>query len=125
MKKIIFITVLTLLLTSCSNKIVGEWTVSNYQTTKPGVEEVTLSNIGTMTFKSNKEGEKNLDYTVLGITKKENIPFTWEATEKYVTIVSENSDFAKTWIILESKGNSQIWKSTNGENEVQTIELTK
>lgn len=125
MKKLITLLFITALFTSCSHKLVGEWTVNKYQTTQPGEQEITLNNIGTMTFKSNNEGEKNLDYTVLGLTKKDNIPFTWEATEKYVTIISENSDFAKTWIILESKGNSQIWKSTNGENEVQTIELSK
>lgn len=125
MKKIILITATILLMTSCSKKIVGEWTVSKYQTTKPGVEDISLSNIGTMTFKSNHKGEKNLDYIVLGITKKDNVSFTWKATDKYITIDSENSDFAKTWIILENKNNSQIWKSTNGENEVQTIELSK
>ncbi|NHN26893.1 lipoprotein [Flavobacterium jejuense] len=125
MKKITFLISLVFILSSCSPKIVGEWNVSKYQTTKPGIENISLNNIGTMTFKSNNEGEKNLDYTVLGITKKDNVPFTWKATEKYITIDSENSDFAKTWIILESKNSSQIWKSTNGENEVQTIELTK
>ena len=125
MKHLITLILITITFTSCSHKLVGEWTVSKYQTTKPGEQEITLNNIGTMTFKSNNKGEKNLDYTVLGLTKKDNVPFTWEATEKYVTILSENSDFAKTWIILESKGSSQKWKSTNGENEVQTIELTK
>lgn len=125
MKKTIFIIILTLLLTSCSHKLVGEWNVIKYQTTKPGETDVILSNIGTMKFKSNNEGEKNLDYTVLSLTKKDIVPFTWEANEKYVTITSKNSDFAKTWIILESERNSQIWKSTNGENEVQTLELTK
>lgn len=125
MKKIILIASITLLFSSCSKKIVGEWTVSKYETTKPGVETISLSNIGTITFKSNHKGEKNLEYEVLGISKKDNVSFTWEATDKYIIIDSENSDFAKTWIILENKNNSQIWKSTDGENEVQTLELSK
>lgn len=124
MKKIILlITLITF--TSCSKRIVGEWKVSKYQTIKPEIENITLSNIGTMTFKSNNTGEKNLDYTVLGIVKKDNIPFTWSSTEETVTINSENSDFAKTWIIIENKRKHQVWKSTNGQNEIQTIELSK
>lgn len=125
MKNLMILLFSVFLFTSCSNKLVGEWNVSKYQTTTLDQEEITLTNIGTMTFKSNNEGEKNLDYKVLGITKKDNVPFTWKATEKYITIESENSDFAKIWVILESKGKSQIWKSTNGTNEVQTLELTK
>ncbi|MCO6163619.1 MULTISPECIES: lipocalin family protein [unclassified Flavobacterium] len=125
MKNKILFMIMILSFISCSEKIVGEWNVHKYQITKPGVENITLTNIGTMTFKSNHKGEKNLDYTVLGMQKKDNVSFTWKLTENYITIDSENSDFAKTWIILENKNSSQIWKSTNGENEVQTLELSK
>lgn len=116
---------LALFFSSCSHRLVGTWNVANYETITPGDQGIALSNIGTMTFNSNGTGEKQLDYTVMGIKKRDNAPFEWSATENYVTIRGEDSDINKTWIYMENKGKSQKWKSTDGSNKVQTLELTK
>jgi len=69
--------------------------------------------------------KQKLNYTVLGVEKNDSTPFEWEATENYITINSEDSEISKTWIYLENKRKSQKWKSTDGKNQVQTLELVK
>lgn len=112
-------------LVSCSHKLVGTWKVDKYETVSPGQQGVSLSNIGTMTFNGNNSGEKNLNYKVLGIERTDNLPFDWSATENYVSIKNGGAEFSKTWIILENKKNLQRWKSTNGGNQVQILQLSK
>lgn len=114
-----------LFLTSCSDKIVGTWNVQKFETIKPGQQNISLSNIGTITFHKNNTGEKNLYYNVLGVETKDDVPFKWNLNEPYITIESENSSIAKTWILIENNRKSQKWKSTDGSNEIQTLELTK
>ncbi len=113
------------LFASCAPTLAGKWTVQKYETIKPGQQSISLSNIGTMTFKRNGNGEKNLDYVVLGMSKKDDVSFKWVAADKLVTLEGEGSDLSKTWIVLENKKKYQKWQSTNGGNEVQTLELKK
>jgi hypothetical protein len=46
-----------------------------------------------------------------------------------ITITSTNSyqksDFDKTWIIVTNTKKKQLWKSTDGKNSVQILELSK
>lgn len=114
-----------LFLTSCSEKIVGTWNVQKFETIKPGEQNISLNNIGTITFNKNNTGEKSLYYNVLGVETKDDVPFKWSLNEPYITIESENSSIAKTWILIENNRKSQKWKSTDGSNEIQTLELTK
>lgn len=117
--------VAVLFLTSCSEKIVGTWNVQKFETIKPGEQNISLNNIGTITFNKNNTGEKSLYYNVLGVETKDDVPFKWNLNEPYITIESENSTIAKTWILIENNRKSQKWKSTDGSNEIQTLELTK
>ena len=106
--------------------MVGTWTVQRYVTTTPGQQGVALSNIGTMQFQGNGSGEKNLNYSVLGIQRDDKLPFKWTWNDgKYISIESNGSDFSKTWIIMTNKKKYQKWKSTDGTNNVQIIELKK
>ena len=116
--------VLTLGLTSCSKKIVGEWQIAKYQTSKPNEQEITLNNIGTIHFKKDNTGDKNVNYTVFGLTKIDNLPFKWLETNKYLTLISEDSDFSKSWIIIEKDRKKIHLKSTTGA-EIQVLELRK
>ena len=125
MNKHLLIFLISTLFTSCSPKIMGTWTVKKYQRVTPGEQSTTLSNIGTMTFDKDNTGSKQLDYTVLGIEQSDSAPFKWSATEKYITIEGDDSEISKTWIYLENKNKFQKWKSTDGENNVQTLELIK
>ena len=129
-KSIIYIAVFVFaipLLTSCSHRLVGTWNVDTYEATTQDVQSIKLNNIGTMTFKSNGSGEKNLNYEVFQIQREDNLPFRWVASELFVTLDGEKdkSEFIKTWIIVEDKRNFQKWRSTDGQNQVQTLELTK
>lgn len=129
-KSIIYIAVIVFtipLLTSCSHRLVGTWNVDTYESSTQNVQSIKLNNIGTMTFKANGSGEKNLNYEVFQIQREDNLPFRWTASELYVTLDGdrEQSEFIKTWIIVENKRNFQRWRSTDGQNQVQTLELTK
>jgi len=114
------------LLTSCAPRIVGTWTVQRYETTTPGQTGVTLNNIGTMKFKRNGSGEKSLNYSILGTNRNDNLRFNWNWDEgKYISIESRGSEFSKTWIIVTDKRKFQQWKSTDGANGIQILELRK
>ncbi len=79
-----------------------------------------------MQFNKNGSGEKNLIYSVLGITCNDQIPFKWNWNDnKYISIESKGSEFAKTWIIITNKKKYQNWKSTDGSNNIQIIEIKK
>lgn len=112
-------------LLSCSHKLVGTWNVDKYETVSLDQQGISLSNIGTITFKGNQTGEKNIKYKVLGIHRNDNLGFDWAANENYVSIKNGGAEFSKTWIILESKRNIQRWKSTDGNNQVQILHLSK
>jgi len=121
-----FAFLLVLAFSSCSHKMVGVWDVQRYETTAPGQQGTVLYNLGTMEFKRNGRGEKNLSYSVLGMDKKDQVPFQWTADEdKYISIESEGSEFSKIWIIMENKRKSQKWKTTDGNSAVQILELKK
>jgi hypothetical protein len=114
------------ILSSCSPRLVGTWTVQRFETTTAGKQGVALKNIGTIQFKKNGTGEKNISYPVLGATHRDQTPFSWKTSgEKYVTIESQNSDFARTWIVLSNKKKFQRWETTDGATKVQVIELKK
>lgn len=114
-----------LLLASCSPRLVGTWTVEKYQKSTPGEEGMSVSNIGTITFEKNGTGTKKLDYSLLGVSKKDATPFNWSTTEQFITIEGDDSELSKTWIYIENKNDYQKWQSTNGANNVQTLELSK
>lgn len=116
----------TVLFASCSPRISGTWNVDRFETTKPGENGVALKNVGTIHFSNNGKGEKNIAYTALGVTHEDKNPFKWVWTEgKYITIDGKGSDFSKTWIIITNKKKYQKWKSTDGTNNIQVIELSK
>ncbi|MFV0607306.1 MAG: hypothetical protein ACK5NK_15865 [Niabella sp.] len=114
-----------LLLSSCAPKITGTWNIDKYETTIPGQEGIRLTNIGTMKFKKNGDGEKNITYTLFGRNKQDFSSFGWYSTGPYIGIESPGSDFSKTWIIITNKRKQQKWKSTDGANGVQVLELSK
>ena len=89
--------------TSCSPRLTGNWNVENFETIRQNERIASATNIGTTTFRRNGTGSKELSFTILGVSKEDKSPFTWTANNNLVTIQGENSDFAKTWIIVEQK----------------------
>lgn len=114
------------LITSCSHRLTGNWNVASFENGSPGEQNITLHNIGSIHFNKNGTGEKNLKYVILGKEIVDNAPFNWVWNNgEYVSIESANSEFAKTWIIVENKKKTQVWKSTDGSSRVQVLELKK
>lgn len=111
--------------TACSPKLAGKWNVQRYEVVNQGQSGVSINNVGNIEFKRNGTGEKNIQYSVLGISKFDNMPFDWRKHGNSITISGNNTDFAKTWIIVENKRRYQQWKATDGANTVQVIELSK
>lgn len=113
-------------LSSCGPRISGTWNIQNYQSNAQGGDGVSLSNIGTLSFNKNGSGEKKINYNFLGSTTEEETSFKWKSEDNLITIDDgQESQFNKTWIILEDKKNYQRWRSTDGRNQVQTLVLTR
>ncbi len=128
-KNIIKITSLAftvMLFASCTPRIIGSWDIQKFETLKAGEQSISLNNIGTIEFHKNGTGTKNINYSILGISHSDPNSFTWKWSEnKFVTLEGEGSDITKTWIIIANKKKFQKWKSTDGANQVQTLELKK
>lgn len=114
-----------LIFSSCSNRLVGTWTVEKYETTTPGEEGISLSNIGTITFKRNGTGTKNISYAIFDVNRRDMLPFSWVVDRTFIYLESRDSDFSKTWIQIKNGNKFQKWKSTDGGNKVQILELRK
>lgn len=112
-------------LSSCAPKLVGTWNVVRYENTEPGQPASVMTNIGTMTFRKNGDGEKNLSYDLFGRSRIDNTRFGWHSTGPYIGIESPGSEFSKTWIIVTNKRKEQKWKSTDGASRIQVLELKK
>lgn len=117
---VLFITV-----SSCAPRLVGTWTVQKYENTGPNNKGVSVQNAGTISFDKDGTGQKEMNFTVIGVEKDQSTPFEWSATETFITIEGTDDDISKTWIFLENEKKSQKWKSTDGKNQVQTLELIK
>lgn len=125
--KLVFATLLLIgaTLSSCSPRLVGSWAIQRYETTTPDQQATSVNDIGILVFHKDGTGEKNISYSLFGAQTDDRLPFNWTTTDKYVTIQSDGSLFSKTWIFIEDKGKFQKWKSTDGSNQVQTLELKK
>ncbi len=113
------------LLSSCAPNIIGTWNVVRYETVDGGQKGVVLNNIGTITFNKKGVGEKRISYNVLGSQRNDSTSFSWKSDDSFVTISSDYSDFSKTWILIENSRKKQLWKATDGANQVQIMELKK
>lgn len=110
---------------SCSPNILGTWNVVKYETIENGNQGTVLNNIGTITFNRNGIGEKYITYNVLGTQRNDSTAFAWKSDESFITIIGDYSDFSKTWILIENSKKTQLWKATDGANQVQILELKK
>ena len=84
-----------------------------------------LNNIGSMTFMKNGSGFNNINYSIFDVVTSDNSAFMWSTTDKYVTIAGDSSNFSKSWIYIENKPKHQIWKSTDGNDKIHILELSK
>lgn len=130
MKKILFITALLLGFTSCSPKLVGTWNIDRYEVDNQQGQNFTTRNAGELTIKKNGTGEKNVQYNMFQNEFSDLESFRWNMQgDDIITISSSNSrqksEFDKTWIMITNTKKKQLWKSTDGKNSVQTLEMSK
>lgn len=117
-------------LASCSaekkfhRRLVGTWNIERYEQQFANGERESASNLGTITFRKNGGGDKEINILTRSLSKRDNSDFSWKNTADAVTIISNNSDLAKTWLVMKNKKTTQQWKSTN-QTTVQTMELRK
>ncbi len=113
-------------LSSCAPKLVGTWTVHQYQATSPGANNVMLNNVGTINFAKDGTGSQQLNYSLLGIEKNNSTTFKWSWKEgDYVLMKNDSTQAAKIWIISAGSSKTQELKSTDGQSTIQTLKLTK
>lgn len=130
MKNFLFVAVLALILSSCSQKLVGTWNVDRYEVDSQKGQNFTTRNAGELTLKKNGTGEKNVNYNMFQNETSDLQAFRWTMQgDDVITIRStdsyEKSDFDKTWIMTTNTKKKQVWRSTDGKNAVQTLELSK
>lgn len=129
MKRILVLSLFSWILlssVSCRHRLVGTWEVERYESKAHGQPTASLRHAGTLRFHRDYTGEKDLQYTLLGNPTRDRIPFRWEASPHKVTLHSqEASEFSKVWIVVEDRKKRQVWKSTDGSNRVQVLELRK
>jgi len=114
-------------LSSCSPKITGTWNIASYESKSPNGQEIKVANIGTIDFKKNKSGVKKINYSLFENKVEDNTGFKWSKSEdgESVTITGDGSQLNKTWLIIKNERKYQKWKSTDGTNTVQMLELKK
>ena len=116
-------------LASCSPTIVNTWNIDKYEVINDKGQNTTSQNIGTITFKKNGKGMKDINYNVFQNDYTDQSEFMYELHNDYIVIKNtdkkDESTLNKTWIIVSDKSKSQVWKSTDGDESVQILELSR
>jgi len=116
-------------LVSCSPSIVNSWNIDKYEVINEKGQSTTSNNIGTISFDTDGKGIKDINYNVFQNDYSDKSQFNYELHEDYIIIKSageeQESNLNKTWIIVSDKSKKQVWKSTDGQQSVQVLELSR
>ncbi|PZX62956.1 lipocalin-like domain-containing protein [Hydrotalea sandarakina] len=125
--KIYLVLIAAIALGSCTlqQRLTGTWNIVKFQETNISQQNASASNVGTIQFKKDGTGVKSLSYSILGNQTNDQKPFTWTINGNNVTLNSENAQFPKSWIIVTNKAKYQVWKTTDGQGNIQKMELKK
>ncbi|MGC8751409.1 lipocalin family protein [Hydrotalea sp.] len=125
--KIYLVLIAAIALGSCTlqQRLTGTWNIVKFQETNISQQNASASNVGTIQFKKDGSGVKSLSYSILGNQTNDQKPFTWTINGNNVTLNSENAQFPKSWIIITNKPKYQVWKTTDGQGNIQKMELKK
>ncbi len=116
--------------TSCTleKQLPGVWQISSYTDQQVDGSATTATNVGTIEFNEDGTGSNDLEFKVFGSTTTDQKEFNYTLGEDYVTIKPRqrtDSLTVKTWLVMDNTRNSQKWKSTDNEGNIQTLELKK
>ncbi len=122
--------ILMVALSSCSaqkqlrQRITGTWNVVRYEILYPSGQREETLNVGTVIFYRNGSGDNDMPILTRLLRTPNTRRFAWKNTDQSVTIISENTFLAKSWIVVENRRHRQVWRSTTNEL-IQTMELQK
>ena len=129
MKRKLLLLVGIISLASCSPNIVNTWNIDKYEVINDKGQNTTSQNIGTITFKKNGKGMKDINYNVFQNDYTDQSEFRYELHNDYIIIKNtdkkDESALNKTLIIVSDKSKNQVWKSTDGNESVQVLELSR
>ncbi len=127
----VFFLALPLLLFSCSaqqmltSRLTGEWTIEKFEVRNADGSTSSMENAGTITFMENGRGTQSFSSTIAHLDAENTGDFRWTNTSETVSITGENASHPKAWIIMSSKRNTQHWRSTDGQGNIQIMKLRK
>ncbi|MBX2890291.1 MAG: hypothetical protein KF734_05150 [Saprospiraceae bacterium] len=115
-----------------SKRLRGTWQVANYDVERPNTRSASASvtDFGSITFNKNGTGSLENPSIFDNLTSGSRnsagrYDFRWSNTENIVVLKEEGSIISKSWIVITNKKSQQVWKSTDGTNQVKTIELRR
>lgn len=127
----IFAFVLLIVMGSCSiqqqlsGRIEGEWSIETYKTMLNNGSNTTLENAGTIIFRPNGRGSQTFTSSISQMDAENSGDFQWETDADIVFIMGDNAVRRKAWIVVESSRNSQHWRSTDSQGNVQIMHLER
>lgn len=122
-RRILSIVILAILCVGCSkeeqlsNRLIGTWSVDRLEISVSGSLPFTapLSDVGTITFKSDGTGKNNLDYSYSFLSEtyavNDNEAFKWENSEATVTMEgnANSGEQIIIWEVADNAKKKQVW----------------
>ncbi len=108
-----------------SKRLEGNWEIVQYKTEIQQLQRTAFPPYRSITFMKKGRGRVSANNEYSDEKGGQGFDFEWTCTENTVTMRGFDTDFARSWIVVENKKSSQVWKSTDGANGVQTLELRK
>ncbi|HOY04979.1 MAG TPA: hypothetical protein PLO67_06230 [Saprospiraceae bacterium] len=109
-----------------SNRLVGNWEIVQYKTEIQDMRRTTaFPPYRSISFMKKGRGHVAANTQYPDEKGGQGFDFEWTNTENTVTMRGFDTEFARSWIVVENKKSKQVWKSTDGANGVQTLELRK
>ncbi len=105
-------------------RLTGTWNITRYEILYPSGQREETLNVGTIIFHRNGSGDNDMPILTRDLRTPNSRRFSWKNTDRSVTIVSENTYLAKSWIVVENRKKRQVWNSTTNEL-IQTMELQR
>ena len=108
-----------------SRRLEGNWEIVQYKTEIQQLQRTAFPPYRNITFMKRGRGRVSANNEYREEKGGQGFDFEWTCTDNTVTMRGFDTDFARSWIVVENKKTRQVWKSTDGANGVQTLELRK
>ncbi|MBK8426453.1 MAG: hypothetical protein IPL27_11020 [Lewinellaceae bacterium] len=129
---LLFATMIVTMLSACasaskqfSRRLEGNWEIVQYKTEIQQLQRTAFPPYRNITFMKRGRGRVSANNEYTEEKGGQGFDFEWTCTDNTVTMRGFDTDFARSWIVVENKKTRQVWKSTDGANGVQTLELKK